>query len=277
MDWNNLVWLVVIFSTAILPMLRRMMLNRSRQRLIAQMQKRRGTRVITLIHRQETMSLLGLPIYRYIDIEDSERVLREVRETPVEMPIDLIMHTPGGLVLAAEQIALALRRHRAPVTVMVPHYAMSGGTLIALATDQIAIDPNAVLGPVDPQLGEYPAASLLRLKELKSPEATADATLVMIDLAAKAMNQVREFVLSLLKEKLAHDQAEALTDVLTDGRYTHDYPITEGQLREFGLPVTNDVPAEVYQLMALYQAGSDRRPSIIRVPNVGNDKPAVPR
>ena len=47
----------------------------------------------------------------------------------------------------------------------VPHYAMSGGTLLALAADQIVMDPNAVLGPVDPQLGPLPAASMLEAVE----------------------------------------------------------------------------------------------------------------
>jgi ClpP class serine protease len=67
-------------------------------------------------------------------------------------PIDLIIHTPGGLVLAAEEIARALQAHKAPVTVMVPHYAMSGGTRIALSAGQILMSPSAVLGPVDPQI-----------------------------------------------------------------------------------------------------------------------------
>src|SRR5439155_9771144 len=49
------------------------------------------------------------------------------------------------------------------VTVFVPHYAMSGGTLIALAADEVVMSPHAVLGPVDPQRGQYPAASLLRV------------------------------------------------------------------------------------------------------------------
>lgn len=99
------------------------------------------------------MSFLGIPIVRYIDIEDSEQVLRAIRMTAPEMPIDLVLHTPGGLVLAAEQIACALKRHPGKVTVFVPHYAMSGGSLIAMAADEIVLDPNAVLGPIDPQLG----------------------------------------------------------------------------------------------------------------------------
>jgi ClpP class serine protease len=71
-------------------------------------ERQRGTRVITLIHRQETIRFLGIPLRNYISVEDSEQLLRAIRLTPDSMPIDLILHTPGGLVLASEQIARAL-------------------------------------------------------------------------------------------------------------------------------------------------------------------------
>ena len=80
-----------------------------------------------------------MPIYRYIDIEDSEAIIRAIRTTPLNVPIMMILHTPGGLVLAASQIARALKAHPAKKVVVVPHYAMSGGTLIALAADEIII------------------------------------------------------------------------------------------------------------------------------------------
>lgn len=266
MDLSNLVWLAFVVTTAVLPAVRNWLLARSRRALIARLERRRGSRVISLVHRQETLSFLGLPIYRYIDVEDSERVLREIRATPVDRPIDLVLHTPGGLVLAAEQIALALRSHGAPVTVMVPHYAMSGGTLLALAGQQIVMDPNAVLGPVDPQLGNgLPAASLLRLKEQKPAEAIADQTLIYIDLAEKAMRQVRGFVAELLRARMEPGQADELATVLTDGRWTHDYPLTAAELNRLGLPVTHDLPAEVYRLMDLFPAAGSRRPSTFRV------------
>ena len=70
---------------------------------------------------------------RYIDIDDAESVLRAIRETPEEREIEIILHTPGGLILAAQQIAAALARHQGKVTAVVPHYAMSGGTVIAMA------------------------------------------------------------------------------------------------------------------------------------------------
>ena len=169
---------------------------------MSKLQKKRGSRVITLIHRQESLSLLGIPLSKYINIEDSEQVLRAIRMTPDDVPIDLIVHTPGGLVLAAEQIALALVRHKAKVTVFVPHYAMSGGTLLALAADEIVMDENAVLGPVDPQIGSYPAASILNVVQRKPIENIDDNTLILADVAEKAVFQVRETVLNILKENL---------------------------------------------------------------------------
>ena len=99
----------------------------ARARVLSRLQNERKSRVIAMIHRQETVNFLGVPVSSYLNIEDSEEVLRAIRLTPDEQPIDMILHTPGGLVLAAEQIAKALVEHKGKVTVFVPHYAMSGG------------------------------------------------------------------------------------------------------------------------------------------------------
>ena len=182
MDPLSLLWLFLILSS-LQPLLQRRLLEAQWLRLLDQLQRERGSRVIALIHRQETISFLGFPLVRYIDIQDSEALLRAIKLTGNSVPIDLILHTPGGLVLAAEQIARALRAHPAKVTVLVPHYAMSGGTLIALAADEIVMDPHAVLGPVDPQLGNMPAASLLRVVKQKAVNEIDDQTLIMADVA----------------------------------------------------------------------------------------------
>ena len=186
----DLFWIFFIVSS-LLPAIQKRMLQAARLKLMRQLEQERGSRVITLIHRQETMALLGFPLYRYIDIDDSEEVLRAIKLTDDEVPLDLILHTPGGLVLASEQIAHALCRHPAKVTIFVPHYAMSGGTLLALAADEIVMDENAVLGPVDPQLGEYPAASILKVVEQKSIDEIDDKTLILADVARKAIAQVK--------------------------------------------------------------------------------------
>jgi ClpP class serine protease len=229
--------------------------------------EKRGSNVITMIHRQESIGLFGIPFYRYIDIDDSEKVLRAIRSTPKDRPIDLILHTPGGLVLAATQIAKAIKDHPAKTTVIVPHYAMSGGTLIALAADEIIMDEHAVLGPVDPQLMNFPAPSILSAVEKKDPKDIDDQTLIMADIARKALNQVRDFVYSLLKEKLGEERAKEVANILTEGRWTHDYPITVEVARELGLNVRTDVPPEVYALMELYpQPMMQRHPGVEFVP-----------
>src|SRR3989442_1223355 len=191
----DLVWIFFVLS-ALQPMLRQRWLEASRTRLIRELERKRKSRVIALIHRQETMSLLGFPLARYINIEDSEDLLRAIQLTDPDLPIDLILHTPGGLVLAAEQIAHALVAHRAKVTIFVPHYAMSGGTLLALAADEIVMGPHAVLGPLDPQVGQFPAVSIVRTVERKEEKGKDidDQTLILADVAEKALRQVRGVV-----------------------------------------------------------------------------------
>ncbi len=240
--------------------------NAARSSLIEQFQSQRKSRVIAMIHRQDTVSLFGVPVSSSIGIEDSEAVLRAIRLTPVDQPIDLILHTPGGLVLAAEQIAHGLAQHTGKVTVFVPHYAMSGGTLLALTADEIVMDPNAVLGPVDPQIGGMAAASIVKLTQLKPAAAISDEMLVLADVAQKARLQVVAFVADVLLKHLPKERAAALATVLSEGRWTHDFPITVEAARELGLPVSTDMPALIYDLMDLYPQSGGGRPSVIYVP-----------
>lgn len=269
---TDVLWLLVVVLALVAlgaPLVQRRRLLRRRRALTREIEAQRGSRVVSLIHRQETISLLGLPLTRFIDIEDSEQVLRAVRLTPDDMPIDLVVHTPGGLVLAADQIAHALRRHPGKVTVIVPHYAMSGGTLLALAADEILMDRDAVLGPVDPQLGVFPrgywpAASVLAALETENPNRD-DQTLMLGDMARKALAQVHDTVLELVAPGREPEEAKRLASTLSDGRWTHDYPIRFEHARELGLPVSDQVPAQVYELMRLFPQRA-RRPSVEFVP-----------
>ncbi|MDT8903698.1 SDH family Clp fold serine proteinase [Anaeroselena agilis] len=265
MDFSYFFW-IIFFAFTVWPMLRQQGIERARMKLIRAIELRRQSRLITMIHRQEAISILGLPISRYINIEDSEQVLRAIHLTPSDMPIDLVLHTPGGLVLASEQISHALMRHKAKVTVFVPHYAMSGGTMVALAADEIVMDCNAVLGPVDPQLGQYPAASILKAVAQKNIDKVDDNTLILADMAGKAMRQVEDFLTKLLSDKLTPEAAKDLARTLSEGRWTHDYPITCDQLVDMGLPVVRELPAEVYDLMELYPQPAQRRPSVQYIP-----------
>jgi ClpP class serine protease len=251
MSLSDLFWLFFMF-TAVHPLIKQQMMNAMRTRKIAQLEEMRNSRVILLVHRQETMRLLGFPVMRYIDINDSEDVLRAIQMTDDDVPIDLILHTPGGLVLAATQIARAVREHKGKVTVFVPHHAMSGGTLIAIAADQIVMAKHSVLGPIDPQLNQSPAASLIKVAERKPIERVDDETLILADVGRKAIEQVKQTAGMLLQRQMPAEKAEALADKLATGTWTHDYPIFASTARELGLSIDTNIPKEVMELMTLY-------------------------
>lgn len=247
----DIFWIFFMLS-ALQPVLQRRYLESMRTRKIAQIEKMRGSRVILLVHRQETMRLLGFPLMRYIDVHDSEEVLRAIHMTDEDVPLDIILQTPGGLVLAALQIARAIQSHKGKVTVFVPHYAMSGGTLIALAADEIVMCKHSVLGPIDPQLGQFPAASFIKVVEQKPIAEVDDQTLIMADLGRKAIQQLEAAATSLLARHMEEDVARALATKLATGTWTHDYPISAEEARSLGLPVSTEMPNEVLQLMTLY-------------------------
>jgi len=262
---GDVLWMFFVLS-ALQPVLKQRFLEASRQRLIARIERRRNSRVILLVHRQETMSLLGFPVYRYIDVEDSEAILRAIHLTDPAVPLDIMLHTPGGLVLASLQIARAIHKHKGKVTAFVPHYAMSGGTLIALAADEIVMSEYAVLGPVDPQLGQYPAASILKAVAKKPAADVDDQTLILADQAEKAVSQVRESVREFLADKCPREKAEELARLLSEGTWTHDHPITFETAKGYGLPVRSDLPPEFLDLMALYPQPVRRQPTVEYLP-----------
>ena len=265
-----LFWLLFLIFPLI-PYFQHRNMKSSRLRLLAELERRYKMHFITMIHRQEQIAFLGIPIYRYIDIEDSEDVLRAIRNTPKDMPIALILHTPGGLVLAASQIAYALKNHPAKKVVIVPHYSMSGGTLIALAADEIWMDESAVLGPLDPQIGigpnqpPMPAPSIIKVAKMKGDKAS-DNMLVLADISEKAINEMHEIILDIISDQYPKDTAHKLAETLTGGKWTHDYPITVDKAKELGLNIKTEIPEEIYLLMSLYPQAHQHRPGIEYLP-----------
>jgi ClpP class serine protease len=266
------IWIFFILSS-LQPLVQKQLLAASRRRMLAMIAAKREATVITLIHRQETLSLLGIPLMRHIDIDDAESVLRAIRETPAGRTIEIILHTPGGLVLAASQIARALRDHDGWIVAVVPHYAMSGGTLIALAADEIIIDRHGALGPVDPQLGQYAARSLVEVAAM--PGRHSDQTLILADVARKALRQVEAVATQLLERNLDKARARDLAHLLASGVWTHDHPLMASELEQLGLPVTIGVPAEERSLMTLYPQPRGRETSVEYMPG-RRETPGLP-
>jgi ClpP class serine protease len=261
LDW---LWIFFIISS-LQPVIQRSLMALNRRRVLALIAAKRDATVITLIHRQETMSLLGIPIARYIDIDDSQSVLQAIRETPAKKSIEIILHTPGGLVLAASQIARALSDHDGRIIAVVPHYAMSGGTLIALAADEILIDRHAALGPVDPQLGQYAARSLVDVAAM--PGQHEDQTLLLADVGRKALRQVKLTVEGLLAKRMDPTRAKEVAELLSSGVWTHDHPLMAPELEQLGLPVKVGVPPEERALLELYPQPRGRQSAVEYMPS----------
>ena len=246
------IFFIVIALMALQPLLMGRWYAMRRAQAIRAVEKEHGTRVITMIHRQERRSFFGFAVSRHIDLEDAQTVIAAIKDTPDDTPIDLIIHTPGGIVLAAMQIARAVEAHPAKVTAYVPVYAMSGGTLIALAADEIVMGEFSVLGPIDPQILGLPAASIVRARDSKPVADVFDLTLILADVGEKAVAQVKRGAVELLTKRLDQSAAETIAEKLTGGYWTHDYALTATEAKALGLPVKVGMPAQIMEFMKLY-------------------------
>lgn len=232
-----------------------------RMKIVSALENERGSKVITLIHRREPWEEESKGgDTAHLTIEDSEHVLMQIRSTPPDVPIDLIVHTPGGLALAAEMIATAVKLHKAKVTVIVPFYAMSGGTLIALAADEIMMEPYSVLGPVDPQIGGWPSGTLLHLTQKKSAESVSDQMWMLAEIAGLSLASVQRFIMWLLADKLPQQASAKTAEFLSGGYLSHDTPIMLDAARSLGLPINSSIPGKVYELFETCAFGPCKRP-----------------
>jgi len=250
-DFTSILFILIAIM-ALQPLIMGRWYALRRARAIRGIEKEHGTRVITMIHRQEKRSLFGFSVSRHIDLEDAQTVIAAIKETPDDIPIDLVIHTPGGLVLAAMQIARAVEAHPAKVTVYVPVYAMSGGTLIALAADEIVLGEFSVLGPIDPQILGLPAASIVKARDSKPIAEVFDLTLVLADVGEKAVAQVKQGAIELLTPRLEQAVAETIAAKLAGGHWTHDYALTASEASALGLPVKVGMPLPIMEFMKLY-------------------------
>lgn len=253
MDFSSLIFLALMIMI-LQPLLAGRVFALRRAQAIRGIERKRRSRVITMIHRQEKRSLFGVNMSRHIDLEDAQSIISAIKATPDDTPIDLVLHTPGGLVIAAMQIARAVEAHPAKVTVFVPIYAMSGGTLIALAADEVVMGEFSMLGPIDPQIMGISAASIVAARDAKPVAHVSDLALVLADVSDKAIEQVKRGAVEIMTPRLDDAKAQALADKLTSGVWTHDYALTPAEATGLGLPVTVGMPPDILDLMKLYPA-----------------------
>lgn len=260
-DLISLLFVLLFLYAVIYPQSQLKQIRMKRMAKLKAMEKNHGCKVLTMIHRREAISVFGLPAYQYIDEEDAEQILRWIRQYR-DYPLELILHTPGGQLHASIQIARALRRHPENTKVIIPHYSMSGGTIIALAANEIVMDKDAVIGPIDPQIGDFmrgmfPAPSWIYAAETKKEKAD-DTTLVMSDISRKALNLTRNVAKELLEGKIQPDptgesRLDKVVEKLVSGEMIHSTPLSAAEAKTIGLPVNTDFPQDVHEFMKLFK------------------------
>lgn len=219
---------------------------------IERFEREHNAKVLFLVHRKRQVGLWGVPVYEYLEVFDAHRLLRELREVDESKKVVLIVHSPGGQLTAGLQIAKVLRERKGEVVVVVPYFAMSAGTLIALAADEIYAGEGAVFGPIDPQVpganGELmPAVMVERAYREVSQRDLRSA--VIYQVSVSALRQMERF----LREELFRDrderEKEKLIKRLLWTNNTHDFPIFAEELKQLGIKVRVGIPQELRDIV----------------------------
>lgn len=162
-----------------------------------------------------------------IDVNDEDKAafMMAIHGLDASKGLDLILHTPGGGIAAAESIVDYLRRvFGSDIRAIVPHLAMSAGTMIACTCKSIVMGKHSNLGPIDPQLGGLPAAAVKKEIERAIEEIKDDPdrlnfwqfvldkyTPTFVGQCEQAVKMAEEFVRRRLLDNMLKGRADAST------------------------------------------------------------------
>ncbi len=200
----------------------------------------RGSVVVRIVHHLN---------YEYVDEYTAIEVIDALRKAGPDAPVDIILHTPGGALHAAQQILHALKHHRGRKTAFIPYSAWSAGTMIALACDEIVLGSSAVIGPIDPQYGGLPAPLLAELLDDKGPDHINDQMLVIAKMARQAVKESKAFACDYVNPvHNGGNESCALTNELIGSGRNHQAPIMPQEAKAMGLNVSTDMPELLFQI-----------------------------
>jgi len=248
------------------------------------LENRRHSKVISIIHAAGTSS--GM-----LDQQTTAEALKAIRATPPGTNLDIILHTPGGLALGADQLVRALKEHRGRKTFFVPYEAYSAGTILALTGNDIIMSSMGTIGPIDTQIpvdnssvnqllaiieeprnafglirgyfrtgslpSHLPAAALASLLRYKRPKKIGDHFLRLAVYARDRMVEDHAKALALMSGNYTRRAASRIAHFLNDGTLSHGYPVQFEEARAVGLHVSLAMPEEVYTIVDsfLFQPG----------------------
>lgn len=214
--------------------------------LMRAMQERRGTHVVCIVHGPAMDS-------SRVDMATAKDVLRALSMVPADAPLDVVLHTPGGVSFHGQQIARALKAHKGRKTVFVPYFAWSAGTLIALAADEIVMSEHAALGPIDTQYDGVPASAWISVAKQKPRKKLEDQTLLYAQTCERLIADDHAKAVELMRGVYPPRLAARIVRTLNEGTLTHGYPITFQGARALGLKVSNAMPPEAEQIVHAFR------------------------
>tara|TARA_R110002124_G_scaffold98852_4_gene244502 strand:- start:496 stop:1518 length:1023 start_codon:yes stop_codon:yes gene_type:complete len=196
-----------------------------------------------------------------IVFDEAFEAIALIRQANPRSKIVIVLHTLGGYARPAHMIALAIKEHlrkakhnsrRDPhVIAYVPYVAMSGGAMIALAAEKVAMDPTASLGPIDTIYGGFPTEAYRDLLEQKGPLATQDLVVMLAHEAEKYDRYADRVAREIVHEnhKSEDKDPDFLADYLSSGKLSHSEAISPGAARKLGMNVATKIPSEIYGLV----------------------------
>lgn len=195
----------------------------------------------------------------YVSDGDKNSFMTVVHGCQFDKGLDLILHTPGGDIAAAESLVDYLHQlFGLDIRVIVPQLAMSAGTMIACSAAAIIMGKQSSLGPIDPQIQNVPAIGVLAeldkaAADIKEDPAKLELWRMIIGKyhptlvvgCEQAIKWAQEFVESSLKTVMfsgqndATEKAKAIVEFLSDFDSTrhHSRHININRCREIGLNI----------------------------------------
>jgi hypothetical protein len=173
--------------------------------------------------------------------------------------LDLILHTPGGLVAATESLQKYLKSMFGnDIRAIIPQIAMSGGTMLSCACKSIVMGKQSNLGPIDPQFGTTPASGVIEefTRALSDVKKDPSSILVWKEIlqkyqptfigeCEKAILWAKSMVTEWLKENMflndpkKDDKVGIIVDYLSDhnSTFSHGRHIHADELKSLGLKI----------------------------------------
>ena len=181
----------------------------------------------------------------------NQETMRELQEAMLKFKgenFDLVLYTGGGEIFSSEFISRLLRSYKGKIRTFVPVYSMSGGTYLALSTNEIYMNDYSCLGAVDAQLGMLfggmgSAKGWSEVIKLKKNKAN-DQSIIMNLMGKQYTKTARQEMDNLLLHHLPNStQRKVFVDYITSGEVQHALPLTKATLRSFGLKI-KDIDSE---------------------------------